>query len=103
MWVVLNNAFFSIVQNENNEEELLVRARVKGDIEKIFPKANVFEDNYADYKYRSFMNRENVASTIKEKVLNINYGNFKSSVSKSDYERSSAYAGVWSALYKLQK
>ena len=103
MWVVLNNAFFSIVQNENNEEELLVRARVKGDIEKIFPKANVFEDNYADYKYRSFMNRETVASTIKEKVLNINYGNFKSSVSNSDYERSSAYAGVWSALYKLQK
>ena len=103
MWVVLNNAFFSIVQNENNGEELLVRARVKGDIEKIFHKADVFEDNYADYKYRSFMNRENVASTIKEKVLNINYGNFKSSVSNSDYERSSAYAGVWSALHKLQK
>ena len=103
MWIVLNNAFFSIVQNANNGEELLVRARVKGDIEKIFPKADVFEDNYADYKYRSFIDRENVASTIKEKALNINYGNFKSSVSKSDYERSSAYADVWSALYKLQK
>ena len=60
MWVVLNNAFFSIVQNENNEEELLVRARVKGDIEKIFPKANVFEDNYADYKYRAFHQYESL-------------------------------------------
>ena len=36
MWIVLNKSFLSIVKNRNNENELLVRARVKGDIEKVF-------------------------------------------------------------------
>ena len=45
MWIQFNNAFLSIVENRNNKLELLVRARVKGDIEKIFPDADVFEDD----------------------------------------------------------
>jgi hypothetical protein len=53
MWVVLNNFFLSIVQNRNNENQLLVRARVNADIEKTFSNADVFEDLNADYKYRS--------------------------------------------------
>ena len=32
MWIVLNKSFLSIVKNRNNENQLLVRARVKGDI-----------------------------------------------------------------------
>ena len=36
MWVCLNNSFLSIVQNRNNLEQLLVRSRRKGDIEKVF-------------------------------------------------------------------
>ena len=45
MWIQFNNAFLSIVENRDNKLELLVRARIKGDIEKIFPEADVFEDN----------------------------------------------------------
>ena len=36
MWIFFNNAFLSIVENRDNKFELLVRARVKGDIQKIF-------------------------------------------------------------------
>ena len=53
MWIVLNKSFLSIVKNRNNNSELLVRARVKGDIEKVFENADVFEDMNADYRYRS--------------------------------------------------
>ena len=42
MWIQFNNAFLSIVENRDNKLELLVRARIKGDIEKIFPEADVF-------------------------------------------------------------
>ena len=55
MWIQFNNAFLSIVENRDNKLELLVRARIKGDIEKIFPEADVFEDDSADYKYRAFI------------------------------------------------
>ena len=57
MWIVLNNSFLSIVKNRNDENELLVRARVSGDIEKVFNNADVFEDANADYKYRSYLDR----------------------------------------------
>lgn len=52
MWIMLNNAFLSIVENRNNKDELLVRARIEGDIERVFPEADSFQDEQADYKYR---------------------------------------------------
>ena len=102
MWIILNKSFLSIVKNRNNENELLVRARVKGDIEKVFPEAKTFEDIKADYKYRSYINRKEVASAISEELININYDNFKSSVSKDDNLRSHAYIDVWRVLNKIQ-
>ncbi len=102
MWIVLNKSFLSIVKNRNNDEELLVRSRVSGDIEKVFQNANVFEDLKADYRYRSYIRRSEVAKTISEELLNINYDNFKNSVSKDDKDRLNAYMNVWSSLYKMQ-
>ena len=103
MWVVLNKSFLSIVKNRNNEKQLLVRARVNGDIEKVFETADVFQDANADYKYRAYIEKEIVASAISKEIIAIDYDNFKNSVSKNDNERKSSYMNVWSALYKLQK
>ena len=102
MWIVLNNSFLSIVKNRNDKNELLVRARVSGDIKKVFIDADVFEDANADYKYRSYLDRKVVANAISEELMNINYDNFKSSVSKDDNMRNTAYMNVWSALNKMQ-
>ena len=57
MWVFLNNSFLSIVENRNNKDELLVRSRIKGDIEKVFPDSDVFEMESSDYKYRSYIKK----------------------------------------------
>lgn len=103
MWVMLNDSFLSIVENMNNPEELLVRARVKGDIERVFHDAAVFEDLNADYKYRAFINRQIVQAEISKQVEGINYYNFKNSISKNEQERHDAYIQVWSALHKIQK
>ena len=103
MWIVLNKSFLSIVKNRNNNSELLVRARVKGDIEKDFEGADVFEDENADYKHRSYISRENVANVISNELLNIDYDNFKNSVPKDEFDRAQAYMSVWSSLNKLQR
>lgn len=103
MWVMLNNSFLSIVENMNNSKELLVRARVKGDIERVFNDASVFEDLAADYKYRAFVDRQTVQAEISKQVEGINYYNFKNSISKEERERHDAYIQVWSALHRIQK
>ena len=101
MWIQFNNAFLSIVENRDNKLELLVRARVKGDIEKIFPEADVFEDDNADYKYRALISKAKVAARMMLKMTEINYDNFKNSV--TEITRKNAYSNVWVDLRKLQK
>ena len=101
MWIQFNNAFLSIVENREKTIELLVRARVKGDIEKVFPEADVFEDNNADYKYRAFISKAKVAERMILKVTEINYDNFKNSVKEID--RKKIYSNIWAELRKLQK
>lgn len=102
MWIVLNNSFLSIVKNRNNDSELLVRARVRGDIERVFSDASVFEDINADYKYRSYIQRETVARVVSQEITKIGYDNFKNSVSKDDSRRLEAYMNVWGALNKMR-
>tara|TARA_B100000242_G_C42970022_1_gene450066 strand:+ start:308 stop:619 length:312 start_codon:yes stop_codon:yes gene_type:complete len=102
MWVFLNNSFLSIVENRNNKEELLVRSRVRGDIDKIFPDSNIFEMENSDYKYRSYIKKIEVSEKIREIVTNINYDNFKNSISKSEDQRHSSYLNVWNEMRKLQ-
>ena len=101
MWIQFNNAFLSIVENRENTTELLVRARVKGDIEKVFPEADVFEDNNADYKYRAFISKAIVAEKIMLKVTEINYDNFKNSV--KEIETKKVYGNIWAELRNFQK
>ena len=101
MWIQFNNAFLSIVENREKTIELLVRARVKDDIEKVFPEADVFEDNNADYKYRAFISKAKVAERMILKVTEINYDNFKNSV--KEIERKNIYSNIWAELRKFQK
>lgn len=102
MWVFLNNSFLSIVENRNNKEELLVRSRVRGDIDKIFPNSNIFEIENSDYKYRTYIKKIEVSEKIREIVTNINYDNFKNSIPKSEDLRHSSYLNVWNEMRKLQ-
>ena len=102
MWIILNKTFMSIVENRDNKNELLVRSRVKGDIEKIFPDAEVIENNDADYLFRAFLPRGQVSEAIKKEVDMIDYDNFKDSVPKSDIKRLNSYMNVWNNLRHLQ-
>lgn len=103
MWVCLNNAFFSIVDDGCGPEEILVRARRKGDIEKIFPEGagQVKRTQGRDYLYRAYLNRDYVADVIAECVLSIGYSNFKGSVRDNDLSR--AYGRFWDLHADLQE
>ena len=103
MWVMLNNSFLSIVQDMNYEDNFLVRARVEGDIETIFPEATVVEGAGTDYLYRTSILKTEVGKTIQKKIMDIDYPNFKNSVPWSDTDRHTAYGDVWIQLRKLQK
>ncbi len=101
MWIFLNNAFLSIVADKNRGDKLLVRARVKGDIDRVFPTAEVIEGAGTDYLYRAWIDREAVAKVLYQQAQQIDYGNFKSSVQEDD--RHDAYMAVWYAMNRYQQ
>ncbi len=101
MWLCGSRYFLSLVADRNNPDRLLVRARVAGHIEAVFPKAEVFTDAGADYFYRAFIDREEVAQKLSEEVRGIGYDNFKASV--SDQALHDAYLGTWRLMHKLQE
>jgi hypothetical protein len=101
MWICLNNAFFSIVHKDCAPDELLVRARRKGDIERVFPDAKVERTVGNDYLFRARINRQAVAEIIGLEITGVNYSNFKNSVRNDKLH--SAYGRIWHVMADLQE
>lgn len=102
MWIFLSGSFLSIVdKGDTTGQTLLVRARKAGDIEAIFPDADVIEGAGTDYRYRARIDRELVAQAMADQVRAVTYPNFKSTV--KDRERHDAYMDVWNAMMRFQR
>lgn len=105
MWICLTDAFFSIVEHYDNDENLVVRSRFKGDIEKVFglDKAEVQYTPQNDYCYRAVLTKDAVAEVMAIEVKGIDYPNFKNQAHKlseteSDNRRVTAYHKVWQVM-----
>lgn len=103
MWVFLNNSFLSIIDPKAayggggaKSDQLLVRARFKGDIERVFKRAKVVETPKRDYRCRALVSRETVAQAMLRAVNNIDYLNFKGSTKEG--WRHDAYQGCWGVM-----
>ena len=100
MWLCMNSAFLSVVHKDCADDELLVRARREGDVEKVFPDAKVIRSTDSDYLYRAVIPRHEVATAMAAQIQDIDYDNFKSSVNDCSLHR--AYVEVWHAMAGLQ-
>jgi hypothetical protein len=101
MWLSLNKCFLSIVHKDCKPDELLVRARGKGDIEKVFPAAIGKRTKGTDYLFRAVVKRIDVSNALRDEVMAIDYDNFKDSVRDDELHR--AYSSVWSVMSRLQE
>ena len=100
MWVFTSQSFLSIVEHNEEPSLLHVRARFRGDIECVFPNADVIETPRSDYRFRTSLSREKVAEALSRAVKGIDYDNFKNSV--GDPDRKDAYIKVWESMWNAQ-
>ena len=101
MWIFAKAGFLSIVQHRGRPDMLMVRARVKGDIEHYFPDAKVIRLDDADYLFRAFLPRKAVAAVMTNAVEQIDYDKFKAAV--EDKRREAHYFSVWDTGYLMQE
>lgn len=104
MWIFLSDSFLSVVADKEDPKgsRLLVRARRAGDIERVFPasRGEVSHTDQADYAYRAWINRKDVAEAMSRQVLNLEYSNFKDSIQDDRYH--DACLESWFAMRDLQ-
>lgn len=105
MWIFTGFGYYSVIQHRDDPELLLVRARVKGDLEKLkqyLPNLGeiVATPSGADYPYRALAWRSEFAEAMKKTVLeSLNYTNFKSGISRTQGSpRHDLYMRVWSIM-----
>jgi hypothetical protein len=105
MWIFAKHGFLSIVQHQHHPQQLLVRGRVRGDIQRYFPAAKVARTENRDYLYRTVLGKEEVADRIAAAVQAIDYcgakgTSFKSVVGKN---REPYYFAVWDTMWEMQE
>lgn len=103
MWIFMNDAFVSIVQERGEPDKLRVRARIKGDIERALPDAvgDVFEPKRSDYRYHAVLPRDYVVAMVASRLSDVDYPDFKSSV--PDKARKCSYSDVWGVMHRAQE
>jgi len=99
MWLFHPDGFCSIVVDAQRPGNLLVRGRVKGDLERLFPGFRVEVTPNHDYRFRISVPREHVADRVAEAIEAIDYPNFKHECAA---DRQAPYLRVWSVMHELQ-
>jgi hypothetical protein len=100
MWVFLPDAFISIAQHDEESRIVDVRARIRGDIERLFPEADVAETIDRDYRFATSLPKDRVAQVLSLRAAKINYTSFFDAI--ADEDRQQAYIQVWGAMYEEQ-
>jgi len=101
MWILMNDAMLSIVRHTTQPGAMLVRARLAGDIERVFPSAQIIVGGGSDYRFRAVLPEAEVADAVSHRLLDIDYGNFKASVREP--KRHDACFKVWDVMHRMQE
>lgn len=111
MWICLNDAFFSAVSKDCKPSEVMIRARRKGDLEKVFNDKILIDQGFApvtvsrytksDYLYRAAVPRDHLKAALAAEVDRIVYSNFKAST--RDHDLHTCYNRMWNAHADMQE
>lgn len=101
-WFCMNDGFISAVVDKSDlsGNTLKVRSRFQRDLEDIFPDHDIVENAGTDYAYRVFVSKQEFAELMYNRIMDIDYTNFKNSVIRDDLHE--LYEEFWWTGYKAQ-
>lgn len=110
MWLFTKYGFYSIVQDENDKSIYKVRARKKTDLQELqrnvteISEGAIQQDNRADYRFRIFINQQQLQAIMNCLSNSLDYSNFKDSIyrNKSQKDKLDSYHQVWGVMYEYQ-
>jgi len=107
MWVTTTQGFYSAVAHRTKPGVLLIRCRVKGDLDALkrqIPSLKPFRDGTADYPWRAEVSQADWMMAVARLAGEVDYDNFKNEVTRRQGKRrAGVYMRVWSALTQLER
>ncbi len=100
MWICLNDAFFSAVQDEDDSDIIVLRARNVDHLRLVFPHEKIIYVKNSDYVARIRITKEQLKQKLAEEVDRIKYTNFKNSVVDDDLH--DLYSDFWAQHLRYQ-
>jgi hypothetical protein len=109
MWLITTQGFYSVVEDRDDSDRVLIRARARDDLEALkrqIPDLQIHETPPPehDYGYRAFVTRDQWCEAAAQLAGEIDYDNFKNAVSdRHGRDREHLYHEVWHKLSELQR
>lgn len=106
MWVFTKNSFISAVEHRDRPNDVMIRARCRRHLVRLFPKRKeqIVKTPHADYMWRLVVSKKELAKVLSDYILrSLTYDNFKGA---QEPEASGAWMdflhSVWGAGYSMQ-
>ena len=101
MWVFTTNGFLSIVQPKAMADLFQVKSRVRAPLESLWPDHYVRVIDWADYRFRINIRKEEAIPVIAKEIEQVLYTSFKDEC-REDEDYHHALTRVWSTMYDFQ-
>ena len=102
MWVYTKYGFLAIVQHNSMLGHFQVKSRTIDPLEVLWPHMEIETIDWADYRFRITMPKEEAMSVLIEQVSRVDYTSFKDEC-KYDEEYYYTLTRVWSLMYDYQQ
>jgi hypothetical protein len=106
MWILTTSGFLSVVRHHDRPGDLLVRGRVRADLEAFCADTGAdapLETLGRDYRWRTVVPVAMFAQYLASEAEAIDYCNFKNAVAvRQGHDRALRYHGVWDVTHALQ-
>ncbi|CAN5155318.1 hypothetical protein BH24ACT23_BH24ACT23_10200 [soil metagenome] len=86
MWLVSTQGFYSVVRHRRDPDKLIVRSRVREDLEELreqIPALRVFSDDSADYRWRAVVTQAEWVAAVAQLATEIDYDNLQVSCGRA--------------------
>ena len=102
MWVYTKHGFIAVVQHNSMPGYFQVKSRTIEPLEILWPEHEVEIIDWADYRFRITMAKEQVIPVVMEQLSNVDYTSFKDQcLNDEDYYYT--LTRVWSIMYDYQQ
>lgn len=102
MWIFTKDGFYSVTQHKDDPNLMMIRTRVRKDLETAFGADDIIENSGTDYRFRKTVTKLAAVSYFAVAMLDIDYTSVKDAVDQSDPDRKRWLLDVWDAGWRYQ-